>query len=184
VAGVRHCLIFAARRLLLEQNSRRKTMMTTPLPVVPEGILVIVDMQSQGFPLARSAMRGVKQEVLRAIARGWHIVVVEYDLECAGQTDSDLLALLAGYANWQTVKKAKEDGSQEVVAHCLLKELQPKLFRVVGVMTDVCVAQTACGLVGRLSDCSLEVVKSACACAFSRYDWNEFPVHERILLVD
>lgn len=162
-------------------------MMTTPLPVVPQGILVIVDMQSQGFPLARSAMRGVKQEVLRAIARGWHIVVVEYDLECAGQTDSDLLALLTGYANWQTVKKAKEDGSQEVVAHCLLAELKPSRlmrFRVVGVMTDVCVAQTASGLVGRLSDCTVEVVKSACACAFSRYDWNDFPVHERILLVD
>jgi len=159
-------------------------MMTTPLPVVPDGILVVVDMQSQGFPLARSAMRGVKQEILRAIARGWHIVVVEYDLECAGRTDSDLLELLSGYANWHIVKKAKEDGSSEVVAHCLLNGLSAQLFRVVGVMTDVCVAQTASGLVGRLSDCSLEVVKSACACAFSRYDWNEFPVHERISLVD
>lgn len=158
--------------------------MTTPLPAVPEGILVIVDMQSQGFPLARSAMRGVKQEVLRAIARGWYIVVVEYDLECAGETDSDLLALLAGYARWQPVKKAKEDGSQEVVAHCLLAGIKPQLFRVVGVMTDVCVAATASGLVEHLSDCSVDVVKSACACAFSRYDWNDFPRHERISLVD
>ena len=159
--------------------------MTMPLPVVPTaGILVIVDMQSQGFPLARSAMRGVKQEVANAMARNWHIIVVEYDLECAGETDSDLLALLSGYAKLHTVKKAKEDGSQELVEYCRLNGLATNLFRVVGVMTDVCVAQTTSGLVGRLSDASLEVVKSACACAFSRYDWNTFPSHQRILLVD
>jgi nicotinamidase-related amidase len=159
-------------------------MMTMPLPVVPEGVLVIVDMQSQGFPLARSAMRGVKQEVVNAMARNWHIIVVEYDLECAGETDSDLLALLSGYAKLHTVKKAKEDGSQELVEYCRLNGLATNLFRVVGVMTDVCVAQTASGLVGRSSATAVEVVKAACACAFSRYDWNTFPSHERILLVD
>ncbi len=158
--------------------------MTMPLPVVPEGILVVVDMQSQGFPLARSAMRGVKQQVIDAMARGWHIIVVEYDLECAGETDSDLLALMTGYAKRHTVKKAKEDGSQELVEYCSRNGLATDLFRVVGVMTDVCVAQTASGLVGRLSDAAVEVVKSACACAFSRYDWNTFPAHERISLVD
>ncbi len=159
-------------------------MMTMPLPVVPEGILVIVDMQSQGFPLARFAMRGVKQEVTDAMARGWHIIVVEYDLECAGETDGDLLALLSGYAKKHTVKKAKEDGSQEVVDYCRNHALPINLFRVVGVMTDVCVAQTSSGLVGRLSEASVEVVKSACACAFSRYNWNSFPSHPRILAVD
>lgn len=159
-------------------------MMTMPLPVVPEGILVVVDMQSQGFPLARSAMRGVKQQVADAMARNWHIIVVEFDLECAGETDSDLLELLSGYAKRHTVKKAKEDGSQELVEYCSLNGLATDLFRVVGVMTDVCVAQTASGLVGRLSGASVEVVKSACACAFSRYDWNTFPSHERISLVD
>lgn len=70
-------------------------MMIMPLPMVPEGILVIVDMQSQGFPLARSAMRGVKRETAFAMARGWHIIVVEYDLERAGKTDADLLELLS-----------------------------------------------------------------------------------------
>lgn len=161
-------------------------MMTMPSQAVPNetGALVIVDMQSQGFPLARSAMRGVKEEVRLAMQRGWHIIVVEFDLECAGETDSDLLEIMAGYARRHTVKKAHEDGSREVVEYCVEHELPANLFRVVGVMTDVCVAQTAAGLVGRLSDCSVEVVKSACACAFSRYDWNSFPSHERLRLVD
>lgn len=161
-------------------------MMTMPSLAVPvkTGTLVIVDMQSQGFPLARSAMRGVKEEVRLAIERGWHIIVVEFDLECAGETDSDLLDVMTGYAKRHTVKKAHEDGSREVVEYCAEHELPTNLFRVVGVMTDVCVAQTSAGLVGRLSDSSVEVVKSACACAFSRYDWNTFPSHERLRLVD
>jgi nicotinamidase-related amidase len=161
-------------------------MMTMPSLAVPveTGALVIVDMQSQGFPLARSAMRGVKEEVRLAMQRGWHIIVVEFDLECAGETDSDLLEIMAAYAKRHKVMKAHEDGSREVVEYCVEQGLPTNLFRVVGVMTDVCVAQTAAGLVGRLSDCSVEVVKSACACAFSRYDWNSFPSHERLRLVD
>ena len=159
-------------------------MMTMPLPAVLERTLVIVDMQSRGFPLARSAMRGVKREVENAMARGWHIIVVEYDLECAGETDSDLLLLLSGYARWHRVKKAQEDGSKEVVEHCAEHGLSTEMFRIVGVMTDECVAKTASGLVGLLSGCTVEVVKSACACAFSRYDWNTFPQHQRILPVD
>lgn len=161
-------------------------MMTMPSQAVPveTGTLVIVDMQSQGFPLARSAMRGVKEEVRLAMQRDWHIIVVEFDLECAGETDSDLLEIMAGYAKRHQVKKAHEDGSREVVEYCAEQGLPTNLFRVVGVMTDVCVAQTSFGLVGRLSDSSVEVVKSACACAFSRYDWNSFPSHERLRLVD
>lgn len=161
-------------------------MMTMPSLAVPvsTGALVIVDMQSQGFPLARSAMRGVREQVSLAKERGWHIIVVEYDLDCAGETDSDLLELLAGYAKVHRVRKAQEDGSREVVEYCAEHRLPVNLFRVTGVMTDVCVAQTSYGLVGRLSDCSVEVVKSACACAFSRYDWNSFPSHERLQLVD
>lgn len=162
-------------------------MMIMPSKVVPDkqiGALVIIDMQSQGFPLARSAMRGVKQEVRLAMERGWHIIVVEYDLDCAGETDGDLLEILNGYAHVHRVKKAHEDGSREVVDYCAEHSVPTKVFRVVGVMTDVCVAKTTSGLVGRLSDCSIEVIKSACACAFSRYDWNSFPSHERIRLVD
>lgn len=160
-------------------------MMTMPSPMVPaEGILVIVDMQSQGFPLARSAMRGVKREALDAMARGWHIIVVEYDLECAGATDADLLELLTGYAKQHLVKKAKEDGSQELVDYCREHRLPMELLRVVGVTTDDCVAKTTAGLVGLLSDCTVEVVKSACSCAFSRYDWNTFPKSDRIRPVD
>lgn len=162
-------------------------MMTTPLHLVRDDevrTLVIVDMQSQGFPLARSAMRGVKQESRLAMERGWHIIVVEYDLDCAGETDSDLLELLTGYARVHRVKKAHEDGSREVVDYCAEHGLPTGAFRVVGVMTDVCVAQTAAGLAGLLSASSIEVVKSACACAFSRYDWNTFPSHERIRIVD
>jgi len=176
---------FRRPALLFRDRQRRNTMMTMPSQLVPKiGALVIVDMQSQGFPLARSAMRGVKREVRLAMERGWHIIVVEYDLDCAGDTDSDLLELLSDYAFKHKVKKAHENGSREVVEYCAKHGLPTKLFRVVGVMTDVCVAQTSYGLVGRLSDCTVEVVKSACACAFSRYDWNEFPSHERLRLVD
>ncbi len=160
-------------------------MMTMPLPAVPSlGTLVIVDMQSPGFPLARSAMRGVKREAADAMAQGWHIIVVEFDLECAGETDADLLELLSGYAKRHLVKKANLDGSKELVDHCREHGLPMELFRVVGVMTDECVAKTTAGLVGRLSDCTVEVVKSACACAFSRYDWSTFPKSDRIKPVD
>lgn len=158
-------------------------MNTLPLPVVPESILVVIDMQPQGFPLANSAKRGVMQEILAAMARNWHIIVVEFDLECAGETHSELLALLSGYPHWHQVKKAGEDGSQEIVDFCKYSGLSTKRFRITGVMTDVCVAATTTGLVGLLPDCQADVVKAACACAFSRYDWATFPQSERIAIV-
>lgn len=154
-------------------------------------ILVVIDMQPQGFPLSGGVTREVMREMRLAIANGWLIVVVEYDLECAGPTDSRILALLteSGYANWITVKKKAEDGSQEIAA-----ALAPLLagnqfqyapaFRVVGVTTDDCVTKTVHGLLPLFPDCVVEVVTDACTnWEGRRYNWAAFSSSPQVILI-
>jgi len=161
--------------------------MTKPSHLVSSGTLVLVDMQPAGFPLSRVALPGVKREILQAIELGWPIVLVEFDLECCKNTDAEIMAILdeSKYSAWRVVTKTVEDGSPAVIASCSENGFPQNLFRVAGVMTDVCVAATAIGLVRLVNNCQVEVIKDACATwSGRRYDWNTFPKDPRLALVD
>ncbi len=152
--------------------------------------LVVIDMQPAGFPLALAVTNQVLREIKTAMENGWTIMIVEYDLECAGPTDSRITALLAdsGYQYWFPVKKKAEDGSAEIIAAAGLPLSsatdEPPVFRVVGVTTDDCIAKSVFGLVKRLSNCVVELVTDACYnWQGHRFDWSLFATHSNIELL-
>lgn len=146
--------------------------------------LVVVDMQPRGFPLANVVLRPVRQVMAHAIANNWPVLVVEFDLECAGPTDSCLLEMLASYRNWQLVKKEAEDGSLECIRAAEGRGFGKECFAVVGVTTDDCISKTVHGLVEHLSNCRVGVVTGACTnWEGHRFDWSTFSKSQRIVLV-
>lgn len=154
-------------------NLRDDTTRTATLVKSIPGTLIVVDMQP-GFPLSCSVRRAVEAEILRAIACGWAVVIVEFDTEAAGDTHASLVSLLDGYLHHTLVKKTREDGS-DVVLEALQSQAYPtQLLRICGVMTDICVQQTAVGLAMALPTARIEVVKSACTTAIQPYDWSTF----------
>jgi len=162
---------------------------TSPISVEAgqsERTMVVIDMQPQGFPNSRSVLRAVKQELLRAMRSNAPIVIVEYDLECAGRTDEELMNLLAdsGYQRFRVAAKKSNDGSSEVIDTCSRNGFPADAFRVMGVMTDECVKATVTGLLGKMPHASIEVVTDACRTwSGDRYDWSIFASHPNLKLV-
>lgn len=149
--------------------------------------LVVIDMQPAGFPLALAVTNQVLREIKLAMENGWTIMIVEYDLECAGPTDSRITALLAdsGYQYWFPVKKQAEDGSAEIAAAALplTSTDEPPVFRVVGVTTDDCIAKSVFGLLKRLPNCVVELITDACYnWQGHRFDWSLFAGFSNIQL--
>ena len=163
-------------------NLRDETTRTPALVKSIPGTLIIIDMQP-GFPLSCSVRRGVEAEILKAIACGWAVVIVEFATDAAGNTHASLLKLLDGYVHYTLVYKTKEDGS-DVVLEALQRLTYPtQLLRICGVMTDICVQQTAAGLATALPAARIEVVKSACTTAIQPYDWSTFKRPNGLILV-
>lgn len=151
-------------------------------------LLVIIDMQPAGFPLALGVTRQVMREIRKAVELGWLIVVVEYVTadDCAGPTDTRITTLLdESGARWIRVKKKSEDGSTEIVEALagLLTGAYPR-FRVVGVTTDDCVTKTVHGLIRLLPSCVVDVVTDACSnWEGRRYNWAAFSTSSRVNLL-
>lgn len=151
-------------------------------------VLVVIDMQPDGFPLARSVLRQVRQAVARAMASSWLVLIVEFDIECAGSTDQAIMSMLAGYPHWKLVKKTAEDGSIEVIEAATeagMSTARPvPVFRLAGVTTDDCISKTAHGLARSLPGCLVEVITTAC-CNWqgSRFDWSRFSRAANIVLI-
>lgn len=165
-------------QLNLRDDTTRTPILVQSIP----GTLIVIDMQP-GFPLSCSVRRDVEAEILKAIACGWAIVIVEFDTEAACDTHASLLKLLDGCVHHTLVKKTKEDGS-DVVLEALQRLAYPtQLLRICGVMTDICVQQTAAGLAVALPTARIEVVKSACTTAIQPYDWATFNSPNGIILV-
>lgn len=163
-------------------NLRDETTRTPTLVTSIPGTLIVIDMQP-GFPLSCSVRRDVEAEILKAIACGWAVVIVEFDTEAAGDTHESLVKLLDGYVHHKLVKKTREDGS-DVVLEALQGLAYPtQLLRICGVMTDICVQQTAVGLAVALPTARIEIVKSACTTAIQPYDWSTFKRPNGIVLV-
>lgn len=174
----------AMRRIETAIRRQRVTLKPQALPW-QRPTLVVIDMQPSGFPYASFVRNEVAREIRRAIEDGLAVIIIEYDLDCAGTTDPRLIEIVTatGYKNWCTVKKSQKDGSAEVIQACLKEGYSSDNFRVVGVVTDECVKETVEGLLSRLPECHVEVMADAVTTwSGPRYDWSTFVSSPRLLV--
>lgn len=153
------------------------------LPAPHEYTLVVIDMQPDGFPLALSVRRQVAREVRQAVRLGRPVLIVEYDLECAGKTDDIVMDVLleCDYKHYERQRKSANDGSREVLSACARRGFGTSRFRLCGVMTDECVKATAAGLISLHAHCLIDVVADACITwSGHRYDWSTFSDSARV----
>jgi len=101
-------------------------------------------------------------EIQKAVKNKAHIIFLEYS--GYGATSSKLTKGLRNHAIF--VEKDNDDGSNQIQKEVLRHKL-PKYFKVCGINTDCCVAQTVKGLTARFPKSKIEVLADACAS-----DWN------------
>lgn len=149
---------------------------------MPPATLIVVDMQ-ECFDAASdpNTVIGVTQEILRAKERNSGIILLEY--ESCGHTHEGYSQLLKGYRRKSRVIKGGDDGSMEAVRAARRRGFNLDCLRVCGVNADCCVAATALGLLGRLRESRIEVVKEACGWSDRSFTWKKYPKHGNLYLV-
>ncbi len=148
--------------------------------------LIVVDMQPS-FTAANkpSIIVGVTREILEAKRRNWGIIFLEYKpTDEMGRTHEGFSSLIRGYRHKARVTKNDDDGSLEVVKAIRRREFGKRTLRVCGVNVDCCVFDTVNGLLDRLEQVQIQVVKDACGSEWNKdFDWRTFTKHPRITLV-
>lgn len=144
--------------------------------------LVVVDMQSAFHAaLKPSAIVGVTCEILAAKKLNRPVMLVEY-AKC-GPTLEPLAELLRGYPKKLRVTKPGDDGSRQVIRALQENKWPSKYLRVCGVNTDCCVWSTVEGLLEKLPDIRIEVVKNACEwTGTKKFDWRTYLRHPNLKL--
>ena len=148
--------------------------------------LIVVDMQPS-FEAANepNIIVGVTREILEAKRRNWGIVFLEYKpTEEMGRTHEGFSSLIKGYRHKARVTKDDDDGSLEVVKALRRRGFGQRTLRICGVNADGCVFYTVNGLLSRLDQVRIQVVKDACGSEWEKdFDWRTFTKHPRITLV-
>lgn len=123
-------------------------------------VLLIIDMQSYwGVDNQSSVALACCREIKQAIRDKAPIIVVE---SCSGiATLSSLTELLDGYVQNYLIRKVDCASGAKQVNDLIITHNLPHHIRVGGVYADACVYAIVCDLVGRLSDCRIEVVSDA-----------------------
>lgn len=145
--------------------------------------LIVVDMQPD-FSAANdpSVIVGVTREILEAKRKNSGIIFLEYS--DTGRTHEGFSSLIRGYRHKARVTKDDDDGSLEVVKALCRRGFGKRTLRICGVNADCCVFDTVNGLLGRLDQVQIQVVKDACGSEWSKdFDWRTFTKHPRITLV-
>jgi nicotinamidase-related amidase len=123
--------------------------------------LIVVDMQYQfEASVDPNVVIGVTCEIVKAREYGSPIVVVEY--EGCGRSHSGFLNLIRNYRRKAIIKKWDDDGSAEIIRTLKRRQFNPFHLRVCGVNSDACVLSTVQGLLAKLNQTEIEVVKQAC----------------------
>ena len=144
--------------------------------------LVIVDMQPVFTASTNpNTVIAVTHEIVTAIQKRHAIMIVEY--ASSGRTHSGFDLLLKGYPHKARISKWGDDGSREVVRALDRREFPKNNLRVCGVNADCCVFETVIGLLSRLRNSKIEVVKKACNSADPNFNWNCYYKHPRLRLV-
>lgn len=144
--------------------------------------LVIVDMQHEfEAALDPNVVVGVTYEIIQAKEYGSPIVIVEYD--GFGRSHDAFFSILKNYRRKAVIKKNDDDGSNEVIRALKRRRFNPFHLRVCGVNSDACVLATVEGLLDKLSQSKIEVVKRACGTDHRGFTWREFVRHPNLQLV-
>lgn len=152
-------------------------------PGQQDGTLVVVDMQAFFVKDCENLqlVANVVSEVKEAMARGWAVICLETQPWRLGTTIDPVSDLLLNYSRARPKLKKDANGSAEVIAVCLEEGFSLANLRVVGVWVDACVEQTAVGLVEKLCDCRVHVVKRACSTNFDEKGaWEAFRKRKRL----
>ena len=123
--------------------------------------LVIIDMQPS-FPACyhKPTIKKIREEIREAKKANAAIIVVE--MKNAGTTISEVMDLVGDYEKSVLVEKADTSGASEILDVIRRNDfLHRNRFRVTGVYTDVCVADTVNRL-AKFEDLELEVLVEGC----------------------
>lgn len=147
--------------------------------------LVVIDMQPS-FSGAKNpdVVASVAREIIETKLNHGSIIFLEYK-NCF-PTLNGLLNLAKGYRNKYRLRKEINDGSYEILKH--LKRHRNRInseeFRVCGVNTDYCVLETVSGMLNKLPDSKIKLVKDACGTESSdKFNWRCFLKHKNLELV-
>lgn len=145
------------------------------------GTLVVVDMQAYfGAACEPNVIIGVTQEILDARQNKRAIILLEY--EGCGRSHEGFADLLKNYPHKARIKKGDDDGSLEVIRTLRRRGFSGKYLRICGVNADCCVCATVLGLLAKLGDTRIEVVKKACGWE-NHFNWREYLRHPKLKLV-
>lgn len=129
--------------------------------------LVVIDMQRAFLSYfdknkQSNLIANVVHEVRAARKNRERIILVELSRKYNGKTFDDIKSALNGYRHY-VVEKCEMDGSG-VIHHLADIQNDPDVsFRVCGIFTDQCVAETVIGLRKCFPKAPISVVSKACA---------------------
>lgn len=142
--------------------------------------LVVVDVQPHFKHSGEEAFLAcVEKEIVRAVNDGLPVIIVEY--VGFGDTYERLTKHLEGYTRVRRVSKNRRDGSVEILEACREAGFGTAFFRVCGLYTFECVAETVEGLAQRSPGCRIHVVEEALMSPV--IGWGMFPVVANASLV-
>lgn len=151
---------------------------------MPAPTLVVVDMQS-GFDSASEpdVVASVAREIIQTKANNGAIIFVEY--EGCFPTFKGLLGLTKNYALRSRITKRQDDGSLEVIKCIKRRSFYDKDIRVCGVNADCCVYATVEGLLKKMPQSRVELIKDACgwSCGNRGISWSGYMSHPNLSLI-
>lgn len=109
-------------------------------------------------------------EINHAVESQANIIFLYY--KGAGKVISKLTRLVSGYKNVSFIGKDIEDGSSWVKEILDNKKIIPRLMKITGVQTDMCVHNTVEGLCALYPKTRLHVVSSACGAIYDNAHIN------------
>jgi nicotinamidase-related amidase len=145
--------------------------------------LIIVDMQESFF--AKDSLeitKNIQREILSAINNQASIVFLEFSNSGATLACLSELPTHHGYRSY-TIEKDKNDGANDVAALALGKDLPIHLFKIAGINTDYCVADTVAGLAALFPESTIEVIDNCCASLWSNGYPNKYDHYDGIQMM-
>ncbi len=149
---------------------------------MPCSTLVVIDMQPSFSSASEPrVVSGVTREIIYSKMKDEPVVFVEF-VDCL-PTYTSLLNLLKGYRKRSRIRKNDDDGSDEII-NCLNRRgYHTDHLKVCGVNADCCVYDTVEGLLKKLPNTKIEVVKDACGWSHANPAWNRYIKHPNLSLV-
>jgi nicotinamidase-related amidase len=147
--------------------------------------LVVVDMQPN-FAATRHLwlINNIKREIKKSFRRREPIVFLEYKYH--GFTYECLKRIVRNYSHKDVAIKQNNNGAKELIDICVQRQFAMDKFRFVGVNTDCCVRDTVHGVLDRLPDAKLEVIKDCCNTVYlNRHSvWGSFRSNSNLRFVE